>query len=108
MRCPPHPCTEVAGDTYNFTKDSELIHQGRYLSKTITDINDAAVYCCIPHCANNTEPCCLNVGGTYIYYYVYVSIASHKCLVTVSLGMCHACKTVFFPYSSVKHNISHE
>ena len=75
MRCPSHPCTEEAGDIYNFTGDSKLIYQGRYLSKTITDINDAAMYCCTPHCVNNIEPCCVNVGGMYIYHYVHVSIA---------------------------------
>ena len=106
MRCPSHPCTQAAGDIYSFTGDSELIHQGRFLSKTITDINDAAVYCCTPHCANNTEPCCLNIGGTYIYYYVHVSIAksyiSDKCFIRNV-----PYRTVFLSYSSVRNNISH-
>ena len=75
MRCTSDPCTQAAGDIYNFTGDSEFIHQGKLLNKTITDINDAAMYCCVPHCANDTKQCCLNIAGMYIYYYVHVSIA---------------------------------
>ena len=72
LRCPSHPClavTESDGDIYNFTKiteRSEIIHQGRVLRKVISDVNDTATYCCAPYCTDDTEPCCVNIEGTYI------------------------------------------
>ena len=77
LRCPSHLCTETAGGMWNFTKEinggSRLIHQGRVLSKTVKDVSDAATYCCIPYCADDTEPCCVNIRGMYIHVPLYFS-----------------------------------
>ena len=73
LRCPSHPCTaatETDVDTYNFTKittRSEFIHQGRVFRKVISDVNDTATYCCVPSCAKDAEPCCVNVKCTYMH-----------------------------------------
>lgn len=69
MRCPLHPGDE--NGIYSFTKMNkstgklELVHQGRDLDMTITDLSDAGIYCCKPHCANNTKSCCVNIQGIY-------------------------------------------
>ena len=70
MWCPYHPCTETTGDICNFTKingGSQLdIYQGKVFSLTVKDVNDTGTYCCVPYCANDTEPCCVNIEGMYI------------------------------------------
>ena len=70
MRCPLHSCNE--NDFYNFTKVDmstgklELVHQGRELDTTITNLSDAGTYCCTAHCANITKSCCVNIQGMAI------------------------------------------
>ena len=67
MRCPLYPCNQSG--IYNFTKVNmstgqlELVYQGRELGTTITDLSDAGTYCCKPHCAGNTQSCCVNIQG---------------------------------------------
>ena len=73
MRCPFYPCIETAGNICNFTKVNEntgkpeLVHQGRVLNITIAEFNDAGTYCYTPHCASNTESCCINIQGMQLH-----------------------------------------
>ena len=71
MRCPDHSCTETAGDICNFTKTNKVsqldIYQGKVLSLTVKDVNDTETYyCCVPYCADDTEPRCVNIEGMYV------------------------------------------
>ena len=76
MRCPLHPCNESG--IYDFTKVNtstgklDLVHQGRELDTTFTDLSDAGTYCCKPHCANNTKSCCVNIQGIQHNYAKWV------------------------------------
>ena len=63
---------QVDGNIYNFAKitgRSEYIHQRKVFRKVISDVNDTATYYCVPYCVKDTEPCCVNIGGKYVYPY---------------------------------------
>ena len=103
LHCPSHPCTETAGSMWNFTKEinggSQLIHQGRVLSKKVKDVSDTATYCCVPYCADDTEPCCVSIRGMYIHVPLYFSGRKHWWIYHVKQPIRQNifCQNVFLP-----------
>lgn len=89
VRCSSHSCTKTAGNVYDsFTKLNktsrklEPIHQGNTFSKTVTNFTDSGIYCCAPHCANNTESCCFNIAGIIAKYnYMHVTCIANYLIV---------------------------
>ena len=61
MQCPYHPCTETAGDIRNFAK----VSGGSQLTfiKVESSVKQLKMLMMlsIPHCANTTEPCCVDM-----------------------------------------------